>query len=59
MGVALIAWGRFFANGARIRSASPAVTTRLFDFAHTGANIQETILTPDAVRSRGIKRCSA
>jgi hypothetical protein len=38
------------------QSASPAVTTRAFDLARTGANVHETVLTPDAVRSRGIKR---
>jgi hypothetical protein len=38
------------------QSASPAVTTRSFDLARTGANVHETILTPDAVRSRGIRR---
>jgi len=38
------------------RSASPAVTTRGFDNARTGANPRETLLTPDAVRARGIKR---
>jgi outer membrane protein assembly factor BamB len=38
------------------QSASPAVTTRSFDLARTSANVKETILTPNAVRSRGIKR---
>ncbi len=38
------------------QAASPAVTTRAFDIARTGANVHETILTPAAVRSRGIKR---
>ena len=38
------------------QSASPAVTTRSFDLARTGANVHETILTPAAVRARGIKR---
>jgi outer membrane protein assembly factor BamB len=38
------------------KSASPAVTTRSFDLARTGANTHETILTPAAVRARGIKR---
>jgi PQQ enzyme repeat len=38
------------------KSASPAVTTRSFDNARTGANTQETILSPTSVRSRGIRR---
>ena len=38
------------------QSASPAVTTRSFDLARTGANVNETILTPATVRARGIKR---
>lgn len=38
------------------RSANPAVTTRGFDNARTGANSRETLLTPAAVRGRGIKR---
>ena len=37
-------------------SAPPAVTTRSFDLARTGANVHETILTPAAVRTRGVKR---
>jgi len=32
------------------------VTTRSYDNARSGANTQETILTPTAVRTRGIKR---
>jgi outer membrane protein assembly factor BamB len=32
------------------------VATRSFDNARSGANTQETILTPAAVRSRGIRR---
>jgi PQQ enzyme repeat len=31
------------------------VVTRSFDFARTGANTAETVLTPDAVRTRGVK----
>src|SRR5215472_1787165 len=38
------------------QSASPAVAMRSFDLVRTGANVKETILTPNAVRSRGIKR---
>jgi hypothetical protein len=38
------------------QAASPAVTTRAFDNARTGANVHETVLTPAAVRSRGIQR---
>ena len=38
------------------QSASPAVTTRSFDLARTGANVNETILTPATVHARGIKR---
>jgi hypothetical protein len=38
------------------QSASPAVTTRAFDLARTGANVRETILTPAAVRARGVRR---
>jgi len=33
-----------------------AVTTRSYDNARTGANTQETILTPAAVRTRGVKK---
>ncbi len=38
------------------RAASPAVVTRSFDNARTGANVRETILTPAAVRTRGVRR---
>lgn len=38
------------------QAANPAVTTRSFDNARTGATLRETILTPAAVRSRGIRR---
>ena len=38
------------------RSASPAIITRGFDNGRTGANLRETLLTPDAVRTRGIER---
>ena len=31
------------------------VVTRSFDFARTGANTAETVLTPAAVRTRGVK----
>lgn len=33
-----------------------AVTTRSYDNLRTGANTQETVLTPEAVRTRGIRR---
>jgi len=33
-----------------------AVTTRSYDNARTGANTQETVLTPAAVRTRGVKK---
>src|SRR5512135_985701 len=33
-----------------------AVTTRSYDNLRTGANIQEAVLTPEAVRTRGITR---
>jgi hypothetical protein len=35
---------------------SIAVTTRSYDNTRSGANTQETILTPAAIRTRGIKR---
>lgn len=38
------------------QAASPAVTTRSFDAARTGANVHETVLTPTAIRTRGIRR---
>jgi hypothetical protein len=38
------------------RSTSPAVATRSYGNTRTGSNARETILTPDAVRARGIKR---
>jgi PQQ enzyme repeat len=38
------------------QAASPAVVTRSFDNARTGANLRETILTPAGVRARGLKR---
>jgi len=31
------------------------IVTRSFDFARTGANTSETILTPNAIRTRGLK----
>ena len=37
-------------------AATPPVTTRAFDNTRSGANTHETVLTPDAVRQRGIKR---
>jgi outer membrane protein assembly factor BamB len=33
-----------------------AITTRSYDNFRTGANVQETILTPAAIRTQGIKR---
>ncbi|MGA9679792.1 MAG: hypothetical protein WBR28_32465 [Mycobacterium sp.] len=33
-----------------------AITTRSYDNTRSGANVQETILTPAAIRTRGIKR---
>jgi len=33
-----------------------AVITRSYDNARTGANLEESVLTPDAVRTRGIKK---
>ncbi len=38
------------------KSTRPAVATRSFNNTRSGANTQETILTPAAVRSRGIRR---
>jgi PQQ enzyme repeat len=38
---------------------SVAITTRSYDNTRSGANIQETILTPSALRTRGIKRLFA
>jgi hypothetical protein len=38
------------------RSASPPIITRGFDNTRAGANTHGTLLTPDAVRTRGIKR---
>jgi hypothetical protein len=38
------------------QAANPAVVTRSFDNARTGANLHETILTPAAVRTQGIRR---
>ena len=35
---------------------SAAVTTRSFDHARSGSFLNETTLTPDAVRTRGVKR---
>lgn len=35
---------------------TPAVTTRSYDNNRSGANTQETILTPAAIRTRGIKQ---
>ena len=32
------------------------VTTRSFDLARSGANTAETTLTPQAVRTRGVKQ---
>lgn len=38
------------------QAASPAIVTRSFNNARTGANLSETVLTPAAVRTRGVKR---
>ena len=35
---------------------SVAVTTRSYDNTRAGANIQESVLTPEALRRRGLKR---
>ena len=37
---------------------STDVITRSFDFARTGANTAETLLTPAAVETRGVRRFS-
>lgn len=34
----------------------PSVTTRSYDNARSGTNSQETVLTPDAVRTKGIEK---
>jgi hypothetical protein len=38
------------------QAAAPAILTRSYDNARTGSNTKESVLTPAAVRTRGIKR---